>query len=67
MKKRKISMAEAAMTQECTFIQPIDISDTITLEELYNYETLNNLMSDTKKFAEFVSALVPKYMKGDRK
>lgn len=29
-------MAEAAMEKECTFIQPIDISDTITLEELYN-------------------------------
>lgn len=27
MKKRKISMAEVAMTQECTFIQPIDISE----------------------------------------
>ena len=36
MKKRKISMAEAAMEKECTFIQSIDISDTITLEELYN-------------------------------
>lgn len=35
MKKRKISMAEAAMTQEYTFIQPIDISEAITLEELY--------------------------------
>ena len=43
MKKRKISMAEVAMTQECTFIQPIDISDAITLEELY---------SDTDKYYE---------------
>ena len=38
MKKRKISMAEVAMTQECTFIQPIDISDAITLDELYKIE-----------------------------
>lgn len=42
MKKRKISMAEAAMTQECTFIQPIDVSDTITFEELYNIEREEN-------------------------
>jgi hypothetical protein len=42
MKKRKISMAEVAMTQEYTFIQPIDISDAITLEELYNIEREEN-------------------------
>lgn len=42
MKKRKISMAEAAMEKECAFIQPIDISDTITLEELYNIEREEN-------------------------
>ena len=42
MKKRKISMAEVAMTQECTFIQPIDISDAITLDELYKIEKKEN-------------------------
>ena len=34
MKKRKISMAETAMTMKRTFIQPLDISSAVTMEEL---------------------------------
>lgn len=33
-KKRKISMAERAMVMKRTFIQPLDISSAITMEEL---------------------------------
>ena len=34
MKKRKISMAERAMTMKRTFVQPLDISLAITAEDL---------------------------------
>lgn len=33
-KKRKISMAEAAAIEKRTFIQPLDISSAVTMEEL---------------------------------
>lgn len=33
-KKRKIPMAEAAAVEKRTFIQPLDISSTVTMEEL---------------------------------
>lgn len=45
MKKRKISMAERAMTMERTFVQPLDISSTITMEELM--QTVEDSRQDT--------------------
>lgn len=33
-KKRKISMAEAAAIEKRTFIQPLDMSSAVTMEEL---------------------------------
>lgn len=51
MKKRKISMAETAMIQERTFIQPIDISEAITLEDLRNLnpQDLWNVFKEVNK------------------